>query len=465
MIGTVRIQIKEHFISDHRKENSLFDLRLISPFPALQQASDALKAKYDGLSVSEKKHIPYIFLLLWALEEWRHTQVSHTTSNTTSNTTVVAKVVPKSFDEKNAFRELLKTLIEEKWSLGEETISETAENNETAAEESETVRRLPAGLNGIEAAREAHRVFADKTLTPEILDFLSQDNFSPEQEKNRPIRIQFHRRLFRTLQAFLLQTGGVLPLPGAIPDLTSTSTRFLELQRIYQTQSNQDVELFIRLLRQQEAAEGVTESDAVPQEEVVTFCKSVLATSLLSTTQLTEEENGGLYPAIGEHLLNDCNDEEPLLTPLAWALAIKACDAFFLQQGRYPGDDPSAKGDEGWKSDGEKVWMILKEIAGKCNAAVDDLDSDTTANEDGTNTTTAEMDDGDDFKPPVTISKATAMEITRYGGGELHAISAMIGGVAAQEAVKLITGQYIPLDGLFVYNGIASIGGTYSLKG
>ena len=42
----------------------------------------------------------------------------------------------------------------------------------------------------------------------------------------------------------------------------------------------------------------------------------------------------------------------------------------------------------------------------------------------------------------------------RYGGAELHTVSAILGGIASQEAVKLITHQFVPVNNTFVYNGI-----------
>jgi amyloid beta precursor protein binding protein 1 len=63
----------------------------------------------------------------------------------------------------------------------------------------------------------------------------------------------------------------------------------------------------------------------------------------------------------------------------------------------------------------------------------------------------------------VLVRRAHAVEITRYGGRELHNISALLGGVAAQEAVKVITRQFVPLDNTYVFNGIACCGGTYAL--
>ena len=46
-------------------------------------------------------------------------------------------------------------------------------------------------------------------------------------------------------------------------------------------------------------------------------------------------------------------------------------------------------------------------------------------------------------------------EFVRSGASELHVIAAIIGGIAAQESIKLITSQFLPLNGSLIYNGIA----------
>lgn len=45
-------------------------------------------------------------------------------------------------------------------------------------------------------------------------------------------------------------------------------------------------------------------------------------------------------------------------------------------------------------------------------------------------------------------------ELCRYGASELHSVAAFIGGCCAQEAIKLITHQYVPIDNALVYNAI-----------
>jgi amyloid beta precursor protein binding protein 1 len=49
-----------------------------------------------------------------------------------------------------------------------------------------------------------------------------------------------------------------------------------------------------------------------------------------------------------------------------------------------------------------------------------------------------------------------AEEVARAKGGELHNISALTGGMVAQEVIKIITKQYIPIDNTCVFDGITS---------
>lgn len=50
----------------------------------------------------------------------------------------------------------------------------------------------------------------------------------------------------------------------------------------------------------------------------------------------------------------------------------------------------------------------------------------------------------------------TAQEVYRAAGGELHNISAVTGGMAAQEMIKIITKQYVPIDNTCIFDGIDS---------
>jgi len=54
-----------------------------------------------------------------------------------------------------------------------------------------------------------------------------------------------------------------------------------------------------------------------------------------------------------------------------------------------------------------------------------------------------------------------SQEMQRASDGELHNISALTGGIVAQEVIKVITKQYIPLDNTCVFDGIASKVGVF----
>ena len=49
---------------------------------------------------------------------------------------------------------------------------------------------------------------------------------------------------------------------------------------------------------------------------------------------------------------------------------------------------------------------------------------------------------------------AAGEEIKRASGGELHNISSVTGGMVAQECIKIITRQYVPVDNTCIFDGV-----------
>jgi hypothetical protein len=105
--------------------------------------------------------------------------------------------------------------------------------------------------------------------------------------------------------------------------------------------------------------------------------------------------------------------------------------------------------------DGKILWTLLQSLAQRYGIPIKD------SKEEDDEVMVNECDNAE-LAESATLSLAHAQEMTRYGGLELHNISSFIGGITAQEAVKIITHLYVPLPGLFVFNGIAGCGGTYS---
>lgn len=54
-------------------------------------------------------------------------------------------------------------------------------------------------------------------------------------------------------------------------------------------------------------------------------------------------------------------------------------------------------------------------------------------------------------------------EMCRFGAGELHCVAAIIAGMAAQEAIKLLTKQFVPQSGTLIYNAMGSTTSVFCL--
>lgn len=99
------------------------------------------------------------------------------------------------------------------------------------------------------------------------------------------------------------------------------------------------------------------------------------------------------------------------------------------------------------EKDAHDVFEILQQLCtGKCAVPSEYLESPNSGS--------------DNAEAVITLDHAR--EVTRYGGVELHNISSMMGGIAAQEAVKMITNIYSPLNNTYFFNGIQSVGATYT---
>jgi len=54
------------------------------------------------------------------------------------------------------------------------------------------------------------------------------------------------------------------------------------------------------------------------------------------------------------------------------------------------------------------------------------------------------------------------MHSVRGGGATLPQMAALVGGVVAQEAIKIITKQYVPLNGTWVFDGMKSLSESFN---
>ena len=98
------------------------------------------------------------------------------------------------------------------------------------------------------------------------------------------------------------------------------------------------------------------------------------------------------------------------LHPALWYLTLRGADAFRAVHGRVPGVGGAA-------GDAEALWERVQQVAGELGLRL---------------------------PPPPIFSLEHAREVCRAGGGEPHCTASFIGGLASQEALKVIVGQFVP---------------------
>lgn len=231
--------------------------------------------------------------------------------------------------------------------------------------------------------------------------------------------------LAAALKAFIAAEGSLL-LDGMLPDMTSTTDTYVHLQRLYAARAAADVDALEAHLAPLLQAAG---RPALPRELVRSFAKNAAHLHVLRTPRLALElgsaaaAGGRSAAARGEALSRALGAEDPERASAAIHLLLRAADRFAAQYGRYPGVHDSE----------------LEEDAGRLKAVACGLLAELGLASAGA------------LVPDDLVS-----ETCRYGASELHCVAAIVGAVASQEAIKLITHQFVPLAAPLLYNGITS---------
>jgi len=64
---------------------------------------------------------------------------------------------------------------------------------------------------------------------------------------------------------------------------------------------------------------------------------------------------------------------------------------------------------------------------------------------------------------PGSLDDKYLKEMCRFGASQIHTICTYLGGVAAQEVIKLITKQWEPVNNTFIYDGITGASGAFDI--
>ncbi|KAL9126497.1 MAG: hypothetical protein Q9217_004461 [Psora testacea] len=224
---------------------------------------------------------------------------------------------------------------------------------------------------------------------------------------------------------------GALPLPGALPDMKAQSADYIHLQNIYKRKAREDLAEVTSTVRRSEKA--LQRRQLIDDTEIQAFCKNAAFVKCIRGKSLAFAQLAG-----GKQEPAEINWRSDRASALAMAfhmpedsllpvyLAFLAYDYYHLQRPQLD-------------SDGDCM-AIASPATGRALAAI---------------AVAGGLEDVDRSGLQQKIDDVLR-EFDRANGAELHNISALTGGMVAQEVIKVVTKQYVPVDNACVFDGIAS---------
>ncbi|CAL5873142.1 uncharacterized protein PFLUO_LOCUS7411 [Penicillium psychrofluorescens] len=275
-----------------------------------------------------------------------------------------------------------------------------------------------------------------KTISPFELRSSIREIFAMDQcQQLKPDSPDFWI-IASAIHKFCEENKGLLPLPGSLPDMKAQSADYVSLQNIYKAKARRDVDEVTATVRQLETQIGRTAP--IPEREIEVFCKNAADIKVVRGRHiplLSEDSDAATTKTIrGGFALDD--------RLVAIYVAFEILDAVVsevqsIADTENGGDQlrlPNIEDEELWTKHTDRILKVLA------------------------------RDTGTDIPPEQKDILEDAMwELRRTEGGELHNISALTGGLVAQEALKVLTQQYVPLDNTCVFDGARSQTAMYRL--
>lgn len=362
LTGLVRISAKEHTVIESKPDHFLDDLRLNNPWPELKSFAESI-----DINVSDPvahKHIPYVVILLKMATEWAQNH---------------GGALPSAREEKKEFKDLLKSRM---ISLDEE--------------------------NYKEAADASFKVFAPQGISSNLQRILN-DSCADISSNSSDFWV-----MVAALKEFIThERAGEVPLDGSIPDMTSSTEHYVNLQKVYQAKAEADVCAMEKHVHNILKKIG-RDASSISKTTIKTLCKNARKLTVCRYRMIEEESNS---PNIAE--LQKYLTDEDYSMAVGFYILLRAADRFAANYNSFPGQF-----DGEMDEDISRLKTVAIGLLGEwgCNGSI--------------------------------LTEDLIYEMCRFGAAELHAVAAFIGGIASQEVIKLITKQFVPMTGTFIFNGI-----------
>ncbi|KAK2964183.1 putative NEDD8-activating enzyme E1 regulatory subunit [Blattamonas nauphoetae] len=433
-LGIVQSFVKEQCIFDSRITPPFTDFRISNPWKELRDLAESLQP--EKLDASDHGRMPWLVLMINALDLWEKQKGKRTIS----------------YQERKEFEEMTT-----QWQKAE---YEKAVASHDPSKGNLDFQFSPPFENLDEGMRNIHRLakveLPDETThlfrLLEEREARMKTVFDPQEPELR----QRFWVLTAALRDFVKANNGLLPVSPTIPDMVSSSLFYGKLRQTFAAKANADAQQMLELTSAYIPATGTGEPLLVMTfEEVYNFSTKAGMTlclnyaPILTLTEKTESEanaarHSNLATMIGE-VPDQVMDYFSLYEPehnAVWIPLVAAADIFRQRHNRFPGqansgdvvseavDNPrhaAVVSKEDFEKDVEDLRTIVQELCKQKGLSLSIASSD------------------------------LVRETVRFAGGELHSVSAIVGGVVAQEAFKLLSHLFLPLDNTFVYNGLPGV--------
>lgn len=280
-LGKLRLYAPEHAVCETKPDGDSHDLRLTDPFPELRRFADAIAI--DDLDDAQHAHVPYVVILLQALDRFRRNVGDGTGTR-----------LPATREEKDALKQIVASM-----------------------------QRSPQEANFSEALDNAYKAWVPYSIPDAAQTVLGLETSCPTSDF----------WIVAKAVAQFVQACGKLPLAGSLPDMTASTDLYVRLQEIYGSRAEGDlaaIQAHVATVR-----EDLGVSRPIDLEFVKRFCQNAQTCEVFRFRTLQQE----LAPscpedACGEDLGCECCDED---SQVQWYLALRASDAFREEHGHAPG--------------------------------------------------------------------------------------------------------------------------------
>ncbi|KAB8342774.1 hypothetical protein FH972_022372 [Carpinus fangiana] len=293
--------------------------------------------------------------------------------------------VPQNYKEKSEFRELVRGAMR----------TNTAEGSEENFEEA-----TGAVL---------------KSLNPHTPSSAVKEVFAAEECRNLIAESADFWIIAHAVSRFY-EKNGVLPLSGSLPDMKAKSADYIQLQGLYKGKARDDVAEVLQEVGL--LTEKLGKNHMAEPRDVEAFCKSAGFIKLVRgrPPHIANPQASIQWADRSRFALNALSLPDSLILIY---IAFLAYDSYIALHGTT---------EEVAQTQAEKVASIAQTL-------IEDL-----IKQGGT------RPDESDYTEMIEGVERIVQELIRAGGGEMHNVAAVTGGMLAQEAIKVITKQYVPVD-------------------